>query len=1568
MSFELPTHRVFSVVTALIIILSSSCGVPLVVIGSNRLSLPGLASDTTTPRESSVLAAGRLLREWLPADMGSTNVHLASEATISPFARVMRVVAAPMFHVAAESVLFALGASVCLGAADFAAINGAAWVACPLKMLTGLAIELPCASAVMSVESLRRRARPPAEPPPSPQRGPPGRGSRSLWVSTTLHHDTVQDHVRRHLEAAGDPLREYVDRVGAAGCSNLEDVPESFRGWDASAFDPSLAVERFSTVLLPPVTAQLTRTEPQRATSWRPHSLQEMLTAGAWARLETFLRQNVRDMEDMLTHGLGCQRLNKPRPLVLGQSDLVVEARGIVWDLRQASQGIIKPLDFLAPISSELNINLIEKLLDWCPDRELLDHIRFGVDFKAALPLQTVLLPHMNSLAPSFALVEAELIRLKEKGWHHLVGSLPFLPCRINPNGSVSRKLESARPRRTTNASADGASSAGPLRDCDGVQVISLNAAVGIHEHDPPSEVPDSEGGLTPAFLRNPKWPKESKPTIRDKIHDISVLRFAGKVFKEPIVGFVTDFADYFSQFALHPKVMWANVVHWLKLNDIGDAMAGCFVNETRLGFGVSASSNVCQRFAHAVVEIFRRAFDREEAALFEAETDPDKLAYLSGRRALGVGQCRLFELSCYTDDPMLVCVGIDRLARAMRLWHRITKAIGLVAAIPRKRQCGAQLRWLGLDFMLSVGVLLVPHNKRLRALAELTKIESEADIPFDEYRAAVSFLQYLRPLVEHMDPSYMYGLYEPFKRDTHGMLPSAKSRVVPSRDIRDRAKAWRGIISSVCGASFSSAKQTRAPIPSKMDLFLYSDAALEGAGHPGLGGYCEGLYWTVKLTGRATCLPISVLEFVAVAINMIVFVDYVGAATACFCSDSLNSVQVLNNFSAKSILMQFVHRQILALPAYQALRCSSAVVHVYGPSNPCADAVSRGRVTLFLELCSHLGVVPVLLEVLTEGLGILEEVCDFAESRDLLLTPKTASRRPVLHRESIELAAKSPAADGFGAKGTPKLPPRSSYLFKFGSVSKPSASLRHQSGPSAPKPPPVNTTAHFARPYRRDESLAAASHKRGRSVSEWSEAREQDQPRKKRAPKSECNSTTKAAGRVRMPASFNTAVHERAATLARQLELDSSPEALRPDSGSLLAMCTDYFDAASTVLAAGTGDVDDLGWRRWCTFCKLMGTPPIRPAHVFSQLECRDRETILQRQFVVYCVSIIEPRSKKSPAAKPQSSFNMLLAVKRIHKVRFDIPMSIFPGVATALKAITKAYILEHGAEALLPERKEPLDTTHISRILALPEGTIIGSRRLNWNDSYFISIKALLCTGFAGAFRKAELCLPDIASLDERRLRRSSVSWMIGGVASADPSEERLRSLLPGDFCVIKPPLLKNDPFGLHFGTKPIFLPVHDSPTCAARAIAAMLIAAPCPLAARSTSALFCGNSAMVPLRHGEVDRVLHALLLAVFPGQECSRWSIHSLRIGAACALLASGASTALIQAIGRWRSTKSIDIYARLGAADYGIWLLRASQQAVDAITARNLPRLDYDSIVSILDGPAPSAALLAAGNE
>jgi hypothetical protein len=42
---------------------------------------------------------------------------------------------------------------------------------------------------------------------------------------------------------------------------------------------------------------------------------------------------------------------------------------------------------------------------------------------------------------------------------------------------------------------------------------------------------------------------------------------------------------------------------------------------------------------------------------------------------------------------------------------------------IPRKRGSGVALRWLGLDFLLTEGVLLIPDNKRLRAIEDLERI-----------------------------------------------------------------------------------------------------------------------------------------------------------------------------------------------------------------------------------------------------------------------------------------------------------------------------------------------------------------------------------------------------------------------------------------------------------------------------------------------------------------------------------------------------------------------------------------------------------------------------------------------------------------------------------------------------------------------------------------------------------------------------------------------------------------------------------------------------------------------------
>ena len=163
----------------------------------------------------------------------------------------------------------------------------------------------------------------------------------------------------------------------------------------------------------------------------------------------------------------------------------------------------------------------------------------------------------------------------------------------------------------------------------------------------------------------------------------------------------------------------------------------------------------------------------------------------------------------------------------------------------------------------------------------------------------------------------------------------------------------------------------------------------------------------------------------------------------------------------------------------------------------------------------------------------------------------------------------------------------------------------------------------------------------------------------------------------------------------------------------------------------------------------------------------------------------------------------------------------------------------------------------------------------------------------------------------------------------------------------------------FGLHFGWKPIWLPFGGSSTNAARAIAEMLIAIPIPAEKASGTSLFCLDCEGTPIYHREADRILANLLKAAFATENCSRWSFHSLRIGAACALLKANASMELIQALCRWRSPRSVGIYARLGPADYGHWVLLAQRQQTDAVTARNLPRIDYDGIVGFLSGVADS---------
>ena len=147
------------------------------------------------------------------------------------------------------------------------------------------------------------------------------------------------------------------------------------------------------------------------------------------------------------------------------------------------------------------------------------------------------------------------------------------------------------------------------------------------------------------------------------------------------------------------------------------------------------------------------------------------------------------------------------------------------------------------MDFFLSLGVVVVPENKRLRALTSLMAMAAGSSMTFSAYQTATSFLQYLKPFIAGAEGTYFYGLYEPYSRGANGQQPNPADTVTMTPAIREQAQRWVTLLRSTAGMFESSTRAPQAPIAAAPLLHLYSDAALEGAAVPGLGGYMHGFY-----------------------------------------------------------------------------------------------------------------------------------------------------------------------------------------------------------------------------------------------------------------------------------------------------------------------------------------------------------------------------------------------------------------------------------------------------------------------------------------------------------------------------------------------------------------------------------------------------------------------------------------------------------------------------------------------------------------------------------------------------
>jgi hypothetical protein len=184
---------------------------------------------------------------------------------------------------------------------------------------------------------------------------------------------------------------------------------------------------------------------------------------------------------------------------------------------------------------------------------------------------------------------------------------------------------------------------------------------------------------------------------------------------------------------------------------------------------------------------------------------------------------------------------------------------------------------------------------------------------------------------------------------------------------MRTSLKAWILALATTAAAPVTYAlprERFKAPIGAWR--FFSSDASKEGTLTPGIAGYMHGVFWVHLYPSDWLWLPIAVLEFIALAVSIIVFAPLLDSTPHIVMeTDSLTTALVLSADSAKSPLLVEAHALLLATPEYTSLLTGLhswrqvEVGHIYGPANIAADYLSRGNTAAFTVFCTNMNVSP---------------------------------------------------------------------------------------------------------------------------------------------------------------------------------------------------------------------------------------------------------------------------------------------------------------------------------------------------------------------------------------------------------------------------------------------------------------------------------------------------------------------------------------------------------------------------------------------------------------------------------
>jgi hypothetical protein len=373
---------------------------------------------------------------------------------------------------------------------------------------------------------------------------------------------------------------------------------------------------------------------------------------------------------------------------------------------------------------------------------------------------------------------------------------------------------------------------------------------------------------------------------------------------------------------------------------------------------------------------------------------------------------------------------------------------------------------------------------------------------------------------------------------------------------------------------------------------------------------------------------------------------------------------------------------------------------------------------------------------------------------------------------------------------------------------------------------------------------------------------------------------------------------------------------AISPDSLSQVASASRPGDELiREAVPRNTRNAEASALRSWDSFRSSTGAA----RHLAPDLDPSAVEDVFC-MFLLALFATMKPRKKSSPSAQPKSAAAVIEHIRRVH-TRDGHRLPPTPRVAALVKALEVRISKAHGPGALLPEKKAPMTLEILLYARTTAEGQTIAGRVVVWSEPFWTCIwAAVILLWYAGA-RKSDVLTTKGTPFDRRRISRASISFHARGATGR--AGRRPLAISPADGATVRVQIAgsKTDQTGVLYADSDVVLADDGDggPANGARALRLFVAACPPDAAVALCDQPLFSVPGCEPITGELLDGILTAMLAASL-GSDAPRYSLHSMRSGAATALRNAGYSDSEICRAFRWASMPCMQGYARTDTAE------------------------------------------------